>query len=68
MLAILSRYLQHCQKPQRPNIAKILKVVPFFPRMMEDQENENLEAEVTKEELKFGLSSFKKTKNLGTNG
>jgi hypothetical protein len=51
------------QEPSGCNIAEILKVVSYFPRMIDEYKNENLEAEVPKEELKCVLQSFKKTKN-----
>jgi hypothetical protein len=40
----------------RVNIVEILKVISLLPRMVEDQEYEELEAKITKEELKVILS------------
>lgn len=45
-----------------------MKVIRIFPRLFDQRMNEDLEVEVTKEELKAVLHSFKKAKSPGLNG
>ena len=40
------------------NFGEIMKFVELFPILFDDSMNSNMEAEVTKEELKFVQSSF----------
>jgi hypothetical protein len=50
------------------NIGEIMKVVRLFPRFFNDEMNEIMESEVTKEELKVVLGNFKKAKSPGPDG
>jgi len=58
---------QHFQmlfkKPENAHIAELMKVVRLFPRFFEERMNANLEEEVTKDELKAVLESFKREKS-----
>jgi hypothetical protein len=56
------------QELPRSNIAEILKGDSLFPRLIDAQQNEDLDAEVTKGKLKSVLHSFKKAKGLGSDG
>jgi hypothetical protein len=50
------------------NIREIMKVVRLFPRFFNDEMNEIMESEVTKEELKVVLGTFKKAKSPSLDG
>lgn len=56
------------QEQRRANIAKIIKVASYFPRILKEEQNEALEVEVKTEELKAVLYSFQKGKIPGTDG
>jgi len=43
------------QEPLAANIKEILKVVCLFPKILEDEQNEELWEEVTKDELEIVL-------------
>jgi hypothetical protein len=53
------------KEPERANIGEILKVISYFPRMLEDEDNEELFKEVSREELSKFLSSFQKDRCPG---
>lgn len=55
------------QEPERANLAKILKVISFFPRMVNEEDNEVLFSPITKEELNNVLYSFKKERSMSPN-
>jgi hypothetical protein len=46
----------------------ILKIPSFFTRFVIEEENHILMEEVSKEELKVGIASFKRDKSLGQDG
>jgi hypothetical protein len=54
--------------PKVSNIADTMKVIRLFPRLFDQRMNDRLEADVTKEELKGVLFSFKKAKSPGPDG
>lgn len=56
------------KETKRANIEEILKVVSYFPKMVNDEENERLFRIITKEELLFVLNSFKKDRSSGLDG
>jgi hypothetical protein len=56
------------KEPDEANIGKVMKIVSLFPKHIDDQMNKDLDEEVTKEELKAVLNSFKKVKSPGPDG
>jgi hypothetical protein len=56
------------KEPKRENLAEILKVISYFPRMINEELNEDLYILVTKEELFSILQYFKKDKSPGPDG
>eukprot|EP01018_Ginkgo_biloba_P028285 Gb_00400 [translate_table: standard] len=48
---------------ERANIAEILKLTSFFPSFLSEEDNELMMEEVSKEELKTVIASFKKDKS-----
>jgi hypothetical protein len=51
------------QELDKENLVKILKVISLFPRMVNEETNEELYSPVKKEELTAILHSFKKDKS-----
>jgi hypothetical protein len=49
-------------------MGNIMKVLSFFPRMVNDDENAQLFKEISSEELVVVMSSFQKEKSLGSDG
>jgi hypothetical protein len=64
--------IQHFQSLFKENdgaiTGEIMKVVRLFPKFFNDEMNEIMELEVTKEEIKGVLGNFKKAKTLGPDG
>jgi hypothetical protein len=42
-----------------------MKIISLFPKLIDEQMNEELDAEISEEELKVVLNSFQKEKSLG---
>ena len=54
-------HIEHIYKdPNRENISEILKVVSYFPRLLEDKDNERMHDPISKNELFLILNSFNK--------
>jgi hypothetical protein len=51
------------QEPERENISKIVKLVSYFPRFIDEEANEELMSEITNIELKSVVDSFQKDKS-----
>jgi hypothetical protein len=63
------QHFQHIYKePVKENIGEIMKVVSYFPRMIEEEKNKSLFRVATKEELRRVLHTFQKDKSLGLDG
>jgi hypothetical protein len=56
------------KEPKRENLTKILKFMSYFPRFVNEVENNFLYRLVMKEELMFVLSTFQKDKIPGQDG
>jgi hypothetical protein len=54
--------------PERANIAEITKHTDNFPRFIENEQNDNLMAEISREELKEVVFSLQKDKSPRPNG
>jgi hypothetical protein len=50
------------------NIGEIMKIIGLVPRMISEDMNTTLEPEITQEELKSILYSFKRGKSPGLDG
>jgi hypothetical protein len=53
------------REPDEVKIGEILKLISFFPRLIEEEDNLALYSVVTKDELIVVISSFKRDKNPG---
>jgi hypothetical protein len=56
------------EEPTSANIGEILRVISLFPRLVNEEDNERMFMSVTKEELLYVLSTFKKDRSLGLDG
>ena len=55
------------KEPDRANIEEILKVASYFPGLVGEEENGRMHTTVSREELLYALSSFKKDRSPGPN-
>jgi hypothetical protein len=56
------------KEPDKINMDVILKQISLFPQLIEEEENGNMYKEISKEELRGVLASFKKDKSLWLDG
>ena len=59
----VDHFLNLFNESKHVNMGKILKLISFFPRLIDEEENHDLYKEVTKSELLAIMSSFKMDKS-----
>lgn len=64
----VEHFLSLFKAQEEASIAEIIRIVGFFPRFLEDVDNNMLMEEVSVEELGMVLQSFQKDKSLGPDG
>jgi len=56
------------KEPKRANIREIIRVVDYFPRMVDEEDNENMYKTILMEELLVVLNTFQKGKSPDLDG